>query len=79
MNVLTEPRFLLALGAGAVAAVAAAGVWLGRRTVARVAAEVAQEESPTQTWVEIGGQRMTQAQYDAARWPLLHGAGPDDL
>ena len=28
-------------------------------------------------WVEIGGQRMTQAQYDAAQFPLLHPTSAD--
>lgn len=30
-------------------------------------------------WVEIGGQRMTQAQFDAARYPLLPHYEPGDV
>lgn len=29
-------------------------------------------DPPSDSVVEIGGQRMTEAQYDAARYPLLH-------
>lgn len=43
----------------------------GQRGSGTVRADAAEEQEPT---VEIGGQVMTQAQYDAARFPLLHPA-----
>lgn len=87
-NVFAEPRFVLALGAAGVAAAVATAAWAARRLLrgttedaeARAGlledVDVDYEERPDTTWVEIGGQRMTLAQYDAARWPLLHDPPP---
>lgn len=46
----------------------------GRVTSIRMSSteELPENRSPEETMVEIGGQMMTQAQFDAARFPLLN-------